>query len=283
MAEHPAEPLTPTPARQGKHWRLDDIPFERVPREPVPAGSELFYMVAAASLMEAATDLYTHNLIEFFAGDAEVTAWLEDHWLPEELQHGAGLRRYVEAGWPDFDWQSAFRAFYEEFVVTCENDGLEARRSLEMASRCVVEMGTASYYTTLSRAAPEPVLALLARRIAEDEVHHYKHFYRYYRKYLLLDRPGRRAVAAALWRRLTMTDGNDSYTACKHVHLTCCPGGTYTQRDYRDLRRRVRALVGSRFPYPMSVRMLLRPLALGPRAERLAVPPLTVIARHFAP
>ena len=36
-----------------------------------------------------------------------------------------------------------------------------------MASRCVVEMGTASYYTTLSRASPEPVLSLLTRRIVE--------------------------------------------------------------------------------------------------------------------
>jgi hypothetical protein len=279
MAEHSAEALN-TPRR---HWRLADIPFERVPREPVPAGGEFFFMVAAASLMEAATDLYTHNLLEFFEDDAEVTAWLEDHWLPEELQHGAGLRRYVEAGWPDFDWESAFRAFYEEFVVTCAEDGLEARRSLEMASRCVVEMGTASYYTTLSRAAPEPVLALLTRHIAADEVRHYKHFYRYYRKYLPLEGPGRRAVAAALWRRLAMTDGNDSYTACKHVHLTRCPGGDFTLRDYRDLRRRVRARVGREFPYRMSVKMLLRPLALGGRATRIATPLLATVARRFAP
>jgi hypothetical protein len=283
MAEHPAEPLNPATGRDKRHWRLADIPFEQVPREPVPAGSELFYMVAAASLMEAATDLYTGNLVQFFAGDDEVTAWLEDSWLPEELQHGQGLRRYVEAGWPEFDWESAFRAFHAEFVLICEKDGLELKRSLEMASRCVVEMGTASYYSTLSRASPEPVLRLLTRRIAEDEVRHYKHFYRYYRKYRPVEGCARLAVASAMWRRLTMTDGDDSYTACKHVHQTHFPGSAFAMSDYRDLRRRVRARVGGHFPYPMSVRMLLRPLALGPRAERLAVPPLAAIARHFAP
>jgi hypothetical protein len=288
MAEQPAAPMMPgsevaAPRRGRRHWTLADIPFERVPRAPAAAGSELFYMVAAASLMEAATDLYTRNLVEFFRGDAEVTAWLEQFWLPEELQHGQGLRRYVEAGWSDFDWETAFRAFHAEFVVICEKDGLEAQRSLEMASRCVVEMGTASYYTTLSRASPEPVLALLARLIAEDEIGHYKHFYRYYRKYQPVEAPGRGAVAAALWRRLTMTDGDDSYTALKHVHLTRFPGAGFDRRDYRALRSRARALVGGHFPYPMSVKMLLKPLALGPRTTRLATPLLAAVARRFAP
>ena len=117
-----------------------------------------FYLVASASLMESATDLYTENLIDFFVGDEEVTSWLEHYWLPEELQHGRALRRYVETAWPEFDWEPAFARFVEEFRPFCDVS-LEPARSLEMASRCVVETGTASYYTTLSRASPEPVLA----------------------------------------------------------------------------------------------------------------------------
>lgn len=275
----------PADARRsdGQRWTLADIPFDLVPREPAPQSGELFYLVAAASLMEAATDLYTQNLIDFFKGDAEVTGWLAEYWLPEELQHGRALRRYVETAWPDFDWQGAFRRFHAEFRLICEKDGLEPQRSLEMASRCVVEMGTASYYTTLSRASPEPVLALLARRIVEDEVRHYKHFYRYYKKYRAVERPSRRHVAAALWRRLRMTDGGDSYTAVKHVHMTRVPGAQYDQRAYRDLRRRARATVGRHFPHPMSVKMLLRPLALEPRAMRLVIPLVTAVARRLVP
>jgi hypothetical protein len=286
MAEHPAAPVTPEPAAgraDSQRWTLADIPYDRVPHGPAMPDGELFYVVAAASLMEAATDIYTHNLIEFFAEDAEVTGWLEQYWLPEELQHGRALRRYVETAWPDFDWEAAFGGFYPEFVKICEKDGLEAQRSLEMASRCVVEMGTASYYTTLSRASPEPVLAMLARHIVEDEVRHYKHFYRYYRKYRLVERPGRGAVWAALWRRLRMTGGADSFAAVKHLHQTRWPGARFEERDYRDARRRVRAAVGPYFPHPMSVKMLLRPLALGPRTTRLAVPVVTALARRFVP
>ena len=287
MAEHPAPALTrePVAARrtEGQRWTLADIPYDRIPRAPAAESGEFFYLVAAASLMEAATDIYTQNLIAFFEDDAEVAGWLADDWLPEELQHGLALRRYVETAWPDFDWQAAFGGFHPEFVEICRKDGLEAQRSLEMASRCVVEMGTASYYTTLACASPEPVLALLARHIVDDEVRHYKHFYRYYRKYRPIEQPGRAAVATALWRRLRMTDGGDGFAAVKHVHLVRRPGANFDQGDYRDLRRGVRATVGRHFPHVMSVKMLLRPLALGPRTARAVTPVAIALARRFVP
>ena len=142
-------------ARQ--RWSLDDIPWQAIRHDAVANSEAFFYLVASASLMESATDLYTENLIEFLAGDEEVTSWLEHYWLPEELQHGRALRRYVETAWPEFEWEPASRGSSKNsgHSATCR---WRPRRSLEMASRCVVEMGTASYYTTLSRASPEPVL-----------------------------------------------------------------------------------------------------------------------------
>src|SRR5262249_35162670 len=100
-------------ARQ--HLTLDDIPWQAVPHGSVAQGEAYFYLVTAASLMESATDLYTANLIDYFAGDEEVTSWLQEYWLPEELQHGRALRRYVEAAWPEFDWEPARRRFVDEF------------------------------------------------------------------------------------------------------------------------------------------------------------------------
>ena len=191
----------PRPAAPRRHWSLDDIPWRAIRHDAVAQTQAFFYLVTAASLMESATDLYTENLIDYFADDEEVTTWLEHYWLPEELQHGRALRRYVEVAWPEFDWEPAQRRFVEEFRPYCDTS-LEPTRSQEMASRCVVETGTASYYRTLSRASPDPVLALLTRHIAEDEVRHYKHFYRYFRKYRDAETPSRAAILPALWRRL---------------------------------------------------------------------------------
>src|SRR5438067_9790049 len=137
-----------------------------------------------------------------------------------------------------------------------------------MASRCVVETGTASYYTTLSRASPEPVLAGLARHIVEDEVRHYKHFYRFFRRYRAIENPSRAEVVPALWRRLRMSGGDDSFIVLKHVYASRHPEARFDARLYRSLRRECRDLVRNHFPHEMSVRMLLKPLALGPRAQR---------------
>ena len=266
----------------GQRWSLDDIPWQAICHEAIADSSAFFFLVATASLMESATDLYTENLIEFFAGDDEVTAWLDQHWLPEELQHGRALRRYVETAWPGFDWEPAFHRFVEEFRPFCDA-GLEARRSLELASRCVVETGTASYYTTLSRASPEPVLSALTRHIAEDEVRHYKYFYRFFRQYRQAETPGRAAIIPALWRRLRMTGGDDSFIVAKHVYIMRHPGADFDTSAYRALRRECRGLVREHFPYEMSVRMLLKPLSLSHRIERAALPPALALARRLVP
>lgn len=264
------------------HWSLDDIPWHAIGRDALAQCPGFFYLVATASLMESATGLYTRNLIDFFLDDKEITSWLEHHWLPEELQHGRALRRYVEAAWPGFEWEVAYRQFVEEFSPFCDS-ALEATRSLEMASRCVVETGTASYYATLSRASPDSVLAMLTRRIVADEVRHYKHFFRYFRKYHAVERPRRAAIIPALWRRLRMSGGDDSFIVLKHVYAARHPGAPFDIGVYRELRRKCRGLVREHFPYEMSVRMLLKPLTLGPGTQRAVLPVAVALARRLVP
>jgi hypothetical protein len=258
------------------------MPWHQIRRDAVMQTQGFFYLLTSASLMESATDLYTENLMDYFADDEEVTSWLEKYWLPEELQHGEALRRYVQVAWPEFDWEEARERFVEEFRPFCYT-ALEPTRSQEMASRCVVETGTASYYRTLSRASPDPVLAMLTRRISEDEVRHYKHFYRYFRKYRDIESPRRTAIIPALWRRLKMTGGDDSFIVLKHVHAAHHPSEPFDIVVYRRIRRVCRAVVRDHFPHEMSVRMLLKPLGLGPRTQRLTLPVATAVARCVVP
>jgi hypothetical protein len=175
--------------------------------------------------------------------------------------------------------EPARQRFVEEFRPFCDV-ALESTRTLEMASRCVVEMGTASYYRTLSCASPEPVLAMLTRHIAADEVRHYKHFYRDFRRYRDAETPSRAAVLAALWRRLRMTGGDDSFIVLKHVYSAYHPGEPFDAAVYRRVRRECRSLVRDHIPHEMGVRMLLKPLGLGPRIQRMALPVIAALARH---
>jgi hypothetical protein len=152
-----------------------------------------------------------------------------------------------------------------------------------MASRCVVEMGTSSYYRTLSRMTDDPVLTQLTQRIAEDEVSHYKHFYRYLRKYQAREGEGRGGIVRALWNRLRMIDGADSRIAMSHIYRARHPGLPFDERYYRQFRRGSRALIQPHFPHRMCVQMLLKPLDLGPRTHRAALPVIEAMVRRIVP
>jgi hypothetical protein len=264
-------------------WSLDSIDWGALRRDVVVDDEAMFYLITAASFVEATTDLYTQNLLDYFEDDAEITAWLRVHWLPEELQHGRALRRYVQLAWPDFDWDGVYEGFLPEYSAQCADDGLEPTRTREMASRCCVEMGTASYYRTLSRMTDDPVLSALTGHIADDEVSHYKHFYRYLKKYQARDGEHRVGIARALWNRLMMIDGADSRIAMSHIYREQHPGQPFDEQLYREFRRASRPLIQRHFPHRMCVQMLLRPLGLGPLSHRLAVPVFEAVVRRVVP
>jgi rubrerythrin len=266
-----------------QRWSLDSIDWPALRHDLVVDNDALFYLIAGASFVEATTDLYTQNLIDYFNGDDEITDWLEDHWLPEELQHGRALRHYVRLAWPDFDWDGVYEEFLPEFTARCADDGVEPTRSREMASRCIVEMGTASFYRTLSRMTGDPVLRELTNHISNDEVRHYKHFYSYLRRYQAREGQRRRGIASAVINRLRMADGDDSRIAMRHIYRARNPGQPFDERIFRDLRRGSRAQIQAHFPHRMCVQMLLKPLGLGPRTHQFAVPMLEALARRIVP
>jgi len=274
--------IAPAPAAQPR-WSLDSIDWPALRHDAVADNEAMFYLIAAASFIEATTNLYTQNLIDFFVEDDEITEWLKAHWLPEELQHGQALRRYVQLAWPDFDWDGVYEKFLPEFSAQCADDGVEPTRSREMASRCIVEMGTAGYYRTLSRMTDDPVLTALTQRIAEDEISHYKHFYRYLRKYQAREGQRRGGIIRALWNRLRMIDGADTRIALSHIYRARHPGRVFDGRLYRELRRGSRALIQPHFPHRMCMQMLLKPLGLGRRSYRLTLPVVEAIARRVVP
>lgn len=274
--------MVPAPAAQPR-WSLDSIDWSALRREAVADNDAIFYLISAASFIEATTDLYTQNLLDYFSGDAEITDWLEAHWLPEELQHGRALRRYVQVAWPDFDWDAVYAKFQPEFAAQCADDGVEPTRSREMASRCIVEMGTASYYRTLSRMTDDPVLSQLTRLISDDEVNHYKHFYGYLRKYQTRERQRRGGIAVALWNRLRMIDGADSRIAMRHIYRARHPGEHFDDRVFERVKEESREMIQRHFPHRMCAQMLLRPLGLRPRAHRAATAVMERIARRIVP
>ena len=183
-------------------WHLEDIDFSSIDTARMRVRDDIFLLVCSASFVESGAETYAHNLVDYFTGDTEVGEWLNEHWKVEELQHGRALKTYVQHVWPEFDWDSAYAAFFAEYAKLCTCDELEPTRGQELVARCIVEMGTTTYYQALNAVCDEPVLRDLTWRIRTDEVQHYKHFYHYFLRYQQQENLHRPHVIAALWRRV---------------------------------------------------------------------------------
>src|ERR1043166_5805929 len=172
-------------------WTLDDIPWGRFERDRLDP--ELVRIVKAASLVEHNGAAYAHHLCRIFADDPGFQETVR-RWGEEEIQHGRALARWAALADPEFDFDRAFARFQTGFQV--DFDSARSRRgsrSGEMVARCVVEIGTSAYYTALREAAAEPVLQEICRRIAADELRHYRLFYQNLDRYLEREPIGRMA------------------------------------------------------------------------------------------
>ncbi len=244
------------------HWSLPDIRFDAIERAAIADDVLAFRIVFLASLVETASDLYAGNLVEYFAGDDEVSRWLRESWEVEEVQHGRALRTYVERVWPDVDWQRTYDGFFAAYSRTCTVGQLEPARGLELAARCMVETGTATLYGALHHYAREPVLRDLAGRIYADEVRHYKHFYRYFRRYQERERHSRWRIGRTLFGRLVETRTGDGYYAYRELRSGNVTSAEGFEADYRAFIRSFASFVRQHAPRDMTIRMGLKPLAL---------------------
>lgn len=270
-------PIEPAEVPGDLPWSISDIDYASIDVASVRDNRTLFYLLAAASFIESGSDTYAGNLASYYADVPDAANWLSRHWESEELQHGLALRRYVEHVWPEFDWARGYQRFFDEYSKTCSIDNFERTQALEMAARCVVETGTASYYRALELASDEPVLRDLTRRIANDEVRHYKHFFRYFNSLSRRERLGRTRVFSALARRLLEIKNEDAEIALRNVLRIEHDREDVPEREVRALNSRCSAVVRRHLPIDMTVKMLLRPLHLHARIEHFVRRPIVAM------
>ncbi|MET3108537.1 hypothetical protein AAKU67_003250 [Oxalobacteraceae bacterium GrIS 2.11] len=243
-------------------WCLDDIPFDSIEPSTVHNDEFLFLTLASASFVEILADLYSDNLISHFGGNAEVTGWLAARWQKEEVQHGQALKTYIQLVWPEFDWETAHRAFVDEYRLLCTAEQLESHPGLELIARCVVETGTSTFYRALRSYVQEPVLRQILNHISSDETAHYNHFRRFFQRLNASQPHGLAAVVKTIWRRLYEIRSEDSYIAFKHASIGLHPERPFRAADWIRYSKEVRNLARVHYPYRMAVSMLLKPVPL---------------------
>jgi hypothetical protein len=155
-------------------WTPEDIPwdsFDKTKLEP-----ETLRLVKAAALTEYNAGSYTRYLRNVFSDDPDFCAQVGE-WQLEEQQHGRVLASYAALADPAFDFAEIFHRFSEGYAIPVEaRASVRGSRVGELLSRCIVETATSTYYTALADGTEEPLLQAICRRIAADEIHHFRMF-----------------------------------------------------------------------------------------------------------
>jgi hypothetical protein len=180
-----------------KHWRIEDVPWERFAPEQVNTG--IVPLVKAAAMVERNASDYAVYLGNVFHDDPDFRQ-AADRWSLEEVQHGDALGRWAGLADPGWDYAAAFARFRAGYRIPLEAvRSVRGSRAGELIARCMVETGTSSYYTALGEAADEPVLNHICKLIAADEFRHFKLFYDHLRRWRERERiglPRRISIAA---------------------------------------------------------------------------------------
>jgi hypothetical protein len=264
-------------AKNALPWRLEDLPLDQIDLTRIRHREDMLFMLAAASFIEFASDTYAGNLASFFSGEPDIAEWLSNHWEAEEVQHGRALRAYVLEVWPEFDWETAYRNFFVEYSKLCGAEGYESTRGLEMAARCVVEMGTSTSYRAIRDFADEPVLVQLAEHIRSDEVRHYKYFLQFFDRYNAREKNSRMRVLQSLKSRLIESRHSDVEIGLWYAYQLRYPDAKRDGKPFTSMQSGIARNVRAHYPAGQAIRMLLKPLRLPTFLNSLIQPMLSPI------
>ena len=165
-----------------KHWRIDDVAWDRFDSARVDPGA--VPLVKAAAMVERNGLEYAAYLAGIFHDDAAFRG-ATDNWATEEVQHGDALGRWAMLADPGWNFEAAFGRYKAGYKLPLGADAsVRGSRTGELIARCMVETGTSSYYTALADSTDEPVLQQVCKLIAADEYRHFKLFYDHMRRYL---------------------------------------------------------------------------------------------------
>ena len=245
-----------------RHWTLDDIPWDCFDRSKLDP--DIVRIVKAASLVEYNGGAYARHLCRIFHDDPDFRRSAR-RWGEEEIQHGRALARWAKLADPSYDFAAAFDRFQARYRVDFDGDvSRRGSRSGEMIARCMVEVGTSSYYSALRDGVREPVLMEICRNIAADEIRHYKLFHKQLTCCLEREQIG-------IWRRLRVgfgriAEAQDDELACAYYAANEAEGVYDRRRHSRAYERRAFALY--REPHVRQlVTMAFKAVGLSPRGR----------------
>ena len=162
-------------------WKFEDIDWSLF--NPKKVDPEILRVIKAGSVVEHNGFEYGLYLKGVFKGD-ELFEKEIDAWAQDEVKHGTVLAQWVKMADPTYNFKERFKAYVEGYPINIQaQESIRGSRGSELLTRCMVEIGTSSFYSALKDTTDEPLLKQICSKIAADELRHYKLFYTHFQRY----------------------------------------------------------------------------------------------------
>lgn len=162
-------------------WKFEDIKWSLF--NPDKVNPEILKLIKAGSVIEHNGSDYGRYLKNVFAGDTALEKEI-DAWSMDEIKHGKVLAEWVKMVEPSYDFEGRFNEYVKGFPIDTEvSQSIRGSCTAELLTRCMVEIGTSTFYTAVKDATDEPLLKHICSKIAADELRHYKLFYTHFKRY----------------------------------------------------------------------------------------------------
>ena len=218
-----------------------------------------FRSLAAASFLETAVPLHVNRLTQVFGADPDVGLWLEQVWWPQRAELGRQLRAYVEATWPEFDWNAAYHEFHESYRPRSGLEGLRARIAREALGLCVTEAQVALFYRALANSADEPQLRALARKAACDHAAFFDFFRELFESRRRIERVGFAATLRTVTAVCRSARDHDVAAAFRALDCNWTGAAIVPGIGYPEFRQRMAQLLQRHAALGPVERLLFRP------------------------
>lgn len=167
-------------------WKSEDIDWSLF--DPQKVNPEILRLMKAGSVIEYNSLDYGLYLRNVFAGD-EIFHRAIEAWSKDEVKHGDVLAKWITLADPTFDFEDRFKAYVTGFPIdTAATESIRGSQASELLARCMVEIGTSTFYTAIKDATDEPLLKQICKKIAADELRHYKLFYTHFKRYQIKEK-----------------------------------------------------------------------------------------------
>jgi|RhiMethySRZTD1v2_1073278.scaffolds.fasta_scaffold708106_2 hypothetical protein len=245
-------------------------------RAMVRLNGMMFYCTGIASFVESTAPLDTRRLIRLSEDYADVRPWLEEVWLPGRAANGRRFQQYIEATWPEFDWEGAYREFRDAYRLRTAGRVGPPGLALEFVARCVTETTLAVFYRTLTRSADEPELRELTAAAARDHAAYFRFFRNLYERARGRRRTGLTAACRAAVASCRSAREVDVAAAFQPLARHWHGGWVFPELSYPEFLARLAQLLRRQADLGAFERLLFRPW-LNPPAKMAdpaaAVPP----------